>query len=77
MTKRTIVETIKEYDENGNLVRETVTEAKEDDDTVYFSYPVQTSQITPGFPDPWWGICPPNRTGNGGLIRYGDITCRL
>lgn len=77
MTKRTIVETVKEYDEDGNLVRETVTETKEDDDTVYFPYPVQTPQIAPGAPSPWWGICPPNRTCDGGLIRYDEITCRL
>ena len=77
MTKRSIVETVKEYDENGSLVRETVTETKEDDDTVYFPYPVQTPQITPGLPDPWWGIRLPNRAGDGGLIRYDNITCRL
>ena len=35
MTKRTIRETVKEYDEKGNVIRETVTETTEDDDTVY------------------------------------------
>lgn len=77
MTKRTIIETVREYDEDGNLVRETVTETKEDDDTVHFLSPVQTPQITPGAPNPWWGIFPPNGNGNGGLIRYDEITCRL
>ena len=38
MTKRTIRETVKEYDEKGNVIRETVTETTEDDDTVYYPY---------------------------------------
>ena len=49
MTKRTIVETTREYDENGNLTRETVTETKEDDDTAFFPYPVQAP-----FPSQFW-----------------------
>ena len=32
MTKRTIVETIEEYNENGVLLKRTVTETHEDDD---------------------------------------------
>ena len=40
MTKRTIKETIREYDDSGNLIRETITETTEDDDT----------QIVPYFP---------------------------
>jgi hypothetical protein len=35
MVKRKIVETIKEYDNEGRLVTETVTETTEDDDTRY------------------------------------------
>ena len=42
MITRTIKETTREYDENGNLVRETVTETTEDDNTTYWpSYPYQ------------------------------------
>lgn len=35
MIKRTIIETVEEYDENGKLTRKTTTETKEDDDTGY------------------------------------------
>jgi hypothetical protein len=38
MIKRKTVETIKEYDENGKLTRETITETTEDDDTAYYPY---------------------------------------
>ena len=38
MIKRTIKETIREYDASGRLLKETVTETSEDDDTVYPSY---------------------------------------
>lgn len=45
MIKRTIKETVREYDEIGKLVRETITETQEDDDTVYtvssYTYPTQ------------------------------------
>ena len=46
MTKREITETIREYDESGRLVRETVTTTSETDDTVY----------TPT--NPWWSTQP-------------------
>lgn len=36
MIKRTIKETVREYDADGKVVRETVTETTEDDDTMYF-----------------------------------------
>ena len=36
MIKRTIKETVREYDVDGKVVRETVTETTEDDDTMYF-----------------------------------------
>lgn len=36
MVKRTIKETVREYDTEGRLLRETVTETSEDDDTIYY-----------------------------------------
>lgn len=43
MIKRTIKETVREYDEVGKLVRESITETKEDDDSTYttscYTYP--------------------------------------
>lgn len=40
MVKRTTKETVREYDADGRLLKETVTETSEDDDTAYFpSYP--------------------------------------
>lgn len=36
MIKRTIKETVTEYDRDGNIVRQTVTETQEDDDTQYW-----------------------------------------
>lgn len=43
MIKRTIKETTREYDEFGKLIRETITETTEDDDSVYntscYTYP--------------------------------------
>lgn len=38
MIKRKTIETIKEYDENGKLIRETVTETTEDDNNTYYPY---------------------------------------
>lgn len=38
MVKRKIIETVKEYDEKGSLVRETITETTEDDNTQYAPY---------------------------------------
>ena len=35
MVKRTIKETVTEYDKDGNIVKQTVTETTEDDDTQY------------------------------------------
>ncbi len=35
MIKRTTKESIKEYDANGCLIKEIVTETQEDDDTIY------------------------------------------
>lgn len=43
MIKRTIKETVREYDEVGKLVKEAITETQEDDDTNYttscYTYP--------------------------------------
>lgn len=48
MTKRTIKETTREYDENGKLIRETVTETTEDNDTQYVPYfPTANPQYAP------------------------------
>ena len=52
MIKRTIKETVREYDADGKVVRETVTETTEDDDTMYFPQ-FQTYQETV---KPWWEI---------------------
>ncbi len=45
MTKRKTTETVYEYDGSGNLVRKTVTETVEEDDTTpswqHWSYPVE------------------------------------
>lgn len=38
MIKRTIKETITEYDKDGNIVRQTVTETQEDDGTQVIPY---------------------------------------
>lgn len=38
MIKRTIKETVNEYDKDGNLVKQTVTETTEDDDAQYVPY---------------------------------------
>ena len=49
MVKRTIKETVREYDTDGRLLKETVTETSEDDDTVY--YPSYAPNIIPAV----WG----------------------
>lgn len=55
MTKRTIKETIREFDENGKVVRETVTETTEDDDNVYWPYSTTTPTIVYNSAVPeWW-----------------------
>ena len=36
MIKRTIRETVREYDADGKVVKQTVTETTEEDDTVYY-----------------------------------------
>lgn len=60
MVKRTIKETIREYDEDGRLMRETVTETEEDDNSVYFPYAQNPYFIFPPAekPSPWWSTEP-------------------
>lgn len=49
MIKRTIKETVREYDTDGRLLKETVTETSENDDTVYYpSYTPNTNPIIYG-----------------------------
>lgn len=48
MVKTKTVETIEEYDENGKLIKKTVTETEETDDSPVrypYSYPVWTPTI--------------------------------
>lgn len=46
MIKRTIKETVSEYDSDGKLIKQTITETTEDDDTIYYSsYPIQYPTI--------------------------------
>lgn len=49
MVKRTTKETIRDFDTEGRLLRETVTEISEDDDTVF--YPA----YQPNLPPVIWG----------------------
>ncbi|MEG1882299.1 MAG: hypothetical protein RR224_01090 [Clostridia bacterium] len=54
MIKRTVKETIREYDGNYKLLKETITETTEDDDTAYFPaftpYPYTPARS----PEPWY-----------------------
>lgn len=57
MTKRTIKETVREFDKDGKLIKETITETVEDDDTQYYpSYPINTPAIIYQIGDTksWW-----------------------
>lgn len=63
MTKRIIRETVREFDTGGNLVRETVTETTEDDDSIYYPY-------CPIYPQPH---CP-NNTPEKMEFTYDTIT---
>lgn len=55
MIKRKTIETIKEYDENGKLTRETITETTEDDNNTYYPYQPYTP-FTPATPATPWEI---------------------
>lgn len=68
MTKRTIRETVKEYDEKGNVVRETVTETTEDDDAVYYPYYAPMPYTPINTPTPWWNV-PEATTANASTIQ--------
>ena len=60
MVKRKIVETVKEYNDTGKLVKETITETTEDDSTEYVPY-FPTYPVYPAFPEtgkPWWTYAP-------------------
>ena len=39
MVKRTVTETIYEYDKQGNLIKKTVTETHEEEDNTILTYP--------------------------------------
>ncbi len=55
MIKRTVKETVTEYDKDGNIVKQTVTETVEDDDTQYLPYNAAPLTTVPCAPSPWWG----------------------
>ena len=42
MVKRTITETIEEYNSDGNLIRKTITETYEEEDNTKLTYPSYT-----------------------------------
>lgn len=56
MIKRMIKETINEYDKDGKIIRQTVTETQEDDDTQYIPY--QTQFWYGDGVKPWWNDGP-------------------
>lgn len=68
MTKRTIRETVKEFDEKGNVIRETVTETTEDDDTVYYPYYAPTPYTPINTPTLWWNV-PEATTANASTVQ--------
>lgn len=58
MIKRVIKETVNEYDKDGELVRQTITETTEDDDTMYFPPFTPTPYNPVNTPSPWWSTEP-------------------
>lgn len=74
MVKRTIKETIREYDEDGHLTRETVTETTEDDDNVYSPYYVFPPSSAPDTIRPWCGE--PIYTCNTSEIKQQGSECQ-
>jgi len=68
MTKRTIKETIREFDKDGKVIRETIPETVEDDDTTY--YPVYTNPPSPGTP-----YINPYTTTPAAPILKPEVTC--
>ncbi len=63
MIKRKVVETVEEYDTSNNLIRKTITETNEDDDS----------------PSPQYVTVPylPNQTGHPWWLNYPlEVTCK-
>ena len=55
MVKRTVTETIYEYDKQGNLVKKTVTETHEEEDNTTLTYPSYPTNPCPNTtPGDWW-----------------------
>lgn len=55
MVKRTVTETIYEYDKQGNLVKKTVTETHEEEDNTILTYPSTPLNPCPNTtPGDWW-----------------------
>jgi hypothetical protein len=54
MIKRTVKETIREYDDNYKLLKETITETVEDDDTVYTPTFAPYLYTPAQAPKPWY-----------------------
>jgi hypothetical protein len=80
MVKRKITETVKEYDENGRVTKETVTETTEDDDTqfvpYYPTYPTIPPTPLPTWPGDgirWCGVSCNARQGEGGCAEQSQI----
>lgn len=67
MIKRTIRETVKEYDEKGNVIKETITETTEDDDTIYYPYHTLTPYAPINTPTPYWNV-PEATTANASTV---------
>ena len=55
MVKRTVTETIYEYDKQGNIIKKTVTETHEEEDNTMLTYPSNPLNPCPNTtPRDWW-----------------------
>ena len=55
MVKRTITETIYEYDKQGNIIKKTVTETHEEEDNTILTYPSNPlNPYTSPISNDWW-----------------------
>lgn len=55
MVKRTVTETIYEYDKQGNIIKKTVTETHEEEDNTMLTYPSNPLNPCPNTaPGDWW-----------------------
>ena len=55
MVKRTVTETIYEYDKQGNIIKKTVTETHEEEDYTMLTYPSNPLNPCPNTtPADWW-----------------------